>query len=489
MRWLVVVVLIACLATTGLALAIVVWRPHSLTLWPAAGHVALAGGLLVALWFELKALVRVRRSVPAAWQFRAVFSAAVLTVATYIAYAAAFKALFLVLHLGVSSGVIAWLLAGRRELPARFARLDFVVFLVCVVTVASELGLRVVSRVSDSPVFARSDSPASQIERYRFEPGQLHYGFPCNSQGYPDVEPIRREGRHFVTTIGDSFSHGTVPHAFHYTTVCEQVLGDTDVNNVGVTTTGPAEYLELLERHVLPVEPDRIVVSLFVGNDVHDSLRYRADYPLLRDWFDRDRCQLVQVPWRLMRIRAETERRGREAGRVQGELDDVGVLDREGLVEHYPWLVDPSLEVATFSPEAYADAEYTRIVAACNPDDLAAYHRLFEILAQIRERAHPIPIAAMLIPDEFQVEDSVWETALAGRSDGRRFERDQPQRLIGEWLERQGVPCLDLLPICRAVEPLADGDRHLYHLRDTHFNARGNEVAGRALAEFLRAWR
>jgi hypothetical protein len=68
---------------------------------------------------------------------------------------------------------------------------------------------------------------------------------------------------------------------------------------------------------------------------------------------------------------------------------------------------------------------------------------------------------------------------------GERLERDLPQRVLAEWLSEQGIPYLDLLPILRAVPPLPDGRRHLYHLRDTHFNARGNDVAGRALAAFL----
>ena len=42
-----------------------------------------------------------------------------------------------------------------------------------------------------------------------------------------------------------------------------------------------------------------------------------------------------------------------------------------------------------------------------------------------------------------------------------------------------------LEPLC-AVEPSPSGRRQLYHLQDTHFNARGNRLAGEALAEFLR---
>jgi len=93
----------------------------------------------------------------------------------------------------------------------------------------------------------------------------------------------------------------------------------------------------------------------------------------------------------------------------------------------------------------------------------------------------------MLIPDEFQVEDTIWELARAG-VDGERFDRDRPQRVLTAWLAEQGIPCLDLLPALLRVPPLADGRRHLYHLRDTHFNARGNAVAGEQLASLLRRW-
>ena len=46
--------------------------------------------------------------------------------------------------------------------------------------------------------------------------------------------------------------------------------------------------------------------------------------------------------------------------------------------------------------------------------------------------------------------------------------------------------CPSMTASCRrAVPPLTDGWRHVYHLRDTHFNVRGNRVAGEALAQAL----
>jgi hypothetical protein len=46
--------------------------------------------------------------------------------------------------------------------------------------------------------------------------------------------------------IGDSFSIGAVPHALHYTTLAEGLLGDTEVLNLGISGVGPAEYEALL---------------------------------------------------------------------------------------------------------------------------------------------------------------------------------------------------------------------------------------------------
>ena len=57
-----------------------------------------------------------------------------------------------------------------------------------------------------------------------------------------------------------------------------------------------------------------------------------------------------------------------------------------------------------------------------------------------------------------------------------------------QWLEAHGFACLDLLPVLRGVRPLEDGETHVFKLNDTHFNARGNAVVGRALADFLERW-
>ena len=92
----------------------------------------------------------------------------------------------------------------------------------------------------------------------------------------------------------------------------------------------------------------------------------------------------------------------------------------------------------------------------------------------------------MIIPDVFQVEDSLWsEVAPPGAT---REKRMRSVAITRRWLEEHSFAYLDLLPVLRGARPLADGELHLYKLNDTHFNARGNAIVGRALAAFLEKW-
>src|SRR5581483_7407084 len=97
---------------------------------------------------------------------------------------------------------------------------------------------------------------------------------------------------HVVASIGDSFSYGVVPHAFHFTTVAEEALPGVQIYNMGYPGLGPTDYLYLLQRRALPLQPDLIVVNLFVGNDIGDGSTGAGP----RRWYDAD-SYLVPVVW------------------------------------------------------------------------------------------------------------------------------------------------------------------------------------------------
>ncbi len=456
---------------------------------------AVEAGLVAGLLLEILALARSgrRRTSPLA-ALRWLFVVLVLFWLSFLAWIQPFERLWFEMSLALVLGAWAGLVAfeGWIEwLPARARRAAAVsLFSLCAAAVLLELALRAIAAVHPSPLFVRASDPGrqgvAQIGQVRLPPGAMRFGFPCNSGGHYDDEFYRKvPPARLVVSIGDSFGQGIVPHPFHFTTVCERALA-CPVDSMGIAGVGPPEYLFMLVDEALPLDPDVVVVDVFVGNDLHfaypnpGSWRERA-----RTWLLRENVLLWVVPDRLMRIAREKRRRqaeGGEVARIQGL--DAPVNAGGTLEERFPWCFDPGLETPTFSEQAFLEIETGRAdeISNVTPEFLAPFH---DKMIEIRRAAGSIPLVVMLIPDEFQVEDAVWSTLFAVRP-GTSLERDRAQRILDPWFEQNGIPCLDLLPILRAVPPLPDGRRHLYHLRDTHFNARGNRVAGEALAAFLR---
>jgi hypothetical protein len=367
----------------------------------------------------------------------------------------------------------------RRILSARLrSALDVVGMNTALVLILGEVGLRAIAVVFPSPLLTtRYSSQHVRISADRSPPGTLRFGFPINRGGHYDTEFAPRSPNQgpLVVSIGDSFSYGAVPHAFHYTTIAEEDLRGVEIYNMGFPAIGPTEYRYLLEREALPLKPDLVVIQLFLGNDITDAPQ--AEGP--PTWYQKDRylgavlLQRLQILWR---ARTNALSASGATGRTE--------LTREQLVARYPWLADPLVESPTFPRDLFLDVETKRAGDVCGPIE-AIYAHFFAELDDLQRAAAGAPLAFVLIPDEFQVEDSLWGDVQ--RRAAVPLDRDRPQRKVLDWLAARGLPVLDLLPILRAVEPLKDGRKHLYQLQDTHFNVRGNAVEGHALAGWIRS--
>ena len=386
---------------------------------------------------------------------------------------------------------------GRLARVVRAA--DFVLLNLCVVAVAGELGLRAVAELRPSVLLMRSSSGVVEnIERARYAPGTVRHGCPVNSGGHYDDEFVpKREGRRLVLAIGDSFSAGVVHHSLHFTTVAERALPGVDIYNMGVPAIGPPEYHHLLVTEGLSLHPDVVVINLFVGNDLTYPLPPAEEHSVMASWLDRDNVLLALVPVRLVRLAREGRRVGDQLeGRDDGGSEPV-LRTPEAVRKAFPWVDNPSLERPKLAKRTFLQVErsrYERLRSQSHPE----YERRLEPLRAIREAAGKTPVMVMLIPDIFQVEDGLWQQvkgpsfpATVGPPGPGRPQATLRDRMRGlwfakEWLRREEIPYLDLLPILREVPAMDDGDRHLYHKRDTHFNARGNRVVGEALAAFLR---
>jgi hypothetical protein len=294
------------------------------------------------------------------------------------------------------------------------------------------------------------------IDGYRLSHGQDYGGgLRGNSLGYPGPEFQRdkRPGVYRIAALGDSFAIGpAVPFADNYLTVLERSLPGVEVYNFGVAGTGPREYLSILRRDVWLFQPDLILVSIFVGNDITESLAT----PRHLDPRQHALYLLCQKSWRLW-------------WGSNHDNTEAGVLDR--------------CKAPPLSREAFREIEARRL-AVCRRSIPAsvekkwtrAFAYLDSIIGDCRQRG--VPLAVALIPDEFQVNPKVLADALAEAGVGAdAADIGLPQARLRAFFHHREVPCLDLLDAFTQVPDT-------YAPCDTHWNILGNRLA----AEQLRDW-
>ncbi len=474
-----------CRGLTGLPLAWAIWCAVCTT--GGTGIVLTIGCAAVTLGLAIRTPGWHRCRV--LWS--AAFTAAVIQAWTVQPYDPAWFELYSALLIG---GAAAGLLFERQVgalLPSGLWRVfDRLALSTILLVIGAEFALRVLASWRPTPMFVRGVSPVDVLlESHRYPPGVLRFGFPTNRQGYYDEDFERGDARYAILTLGDSFSTGIVPHYHHYTTVAERSFSGARLHNMGFPKTGPGGYLYMLEHDGLELDTDAVVVSLYVGNDLEESAIIDDQRSPLAAWLDRDNLLLYLLPSRALLIAGETQRlgkSGRRPGQVQGERDaSERVTGTTAIASRYPWTADPSLEQATFSAEQYLRIETDRVRDNSSAAERGLYTRLALCLQRIRDRIQPRPLLCQIIPDEYQVNDKIWQQVCANLAPSEP-DRDEPQRRFRASCRDLDIPCLDLLPLLRAAKPLADGHRHVYHVQDTHLNTRGNAIVGRALASFLR---
>jgi hypothetical protein len=287
-----------------------------------------------------------------------------------------------------------------------------------------------------------------------------------NGGGYRQADFAPQATGPRIVAIGDSFTFGHgVEGEEAYPRVLERLLAargaPAQVVNAGVPGRWVDEYyLELRERS-LALAPDLVVLGFFVGNDIDGEdarthvwrERDESGRPLRIDADDRIeegyRVQKVKKPrWSLPVVR--------DSHLAQLVIDAARSFGDE--------LRTPPLKEADVFAPVYS------------PETEAALSRVEDLLLAIRDlcRAHGAELLVALIP----MRQQVYPAERRGHED---LDWDKPQRLIEDFLTRNGVAWLDL----RAALVAASGGAPLYFALDSHWTARGHEVAAAAIAEHL----
>jgi hypothetical protein len=359
------------------------------------------------------------------------------------------------LFYGLSAGWIGWLslytwrrLSSTRLPSTTSSFFELVGTNAAFMLFLGEAALRIFGAWSGNPLIL-----SAAMDGYRLIPGQDYgAGLRGNRLGYPgrEFQVEKASGVMRIAALGDSFAIGpAVPFADNYLTLLERP--GVEVYNFGISGAGPREYLTILRRDVWRFQPDLVLLSVFVGNDITESLAT----PRHLDPGQHALYLLVQRSWRIFTGRGQTSVTA--GARCAGH---------------------------SLSPQAFREVEARRLAVCRHAVPNGLEKKWQQALAYLADlvtecRSHGVPLAVVLIPDEFQVNPAVLRNALADAGLGdSTIDLNLPQRRLAEFFRARAVPCLDLLPAFgRALD--------LYAPCDTHWNIRGNHRAADQVSGWL----
>jgi hypothetical protein len=345
--------------------------------------------------------------------------------------------------------------AGSRSFRGGAKYLELVAFNLALTLFLGECGLRLYGAWS-----GRSLLVADTVDTYKLQPGHDYGGgLHGNNFGYPGRDFVieKRPGFRRLAVLGDSFAVGpAVPYADNFLTLLESKIPNVEVYNFGISSTGPREYQAVMQEDVWQFQPDLVLVCVFVGNDITETLgsprgmsfRKHALYLFLS-----------------------------RAGRLLHERGRQPVLSIASAPDQFP---RPAL-----AEETFREIEARRLSICQIPETTAMEKKWQQTLSHLEAiigdcKKHGVPLGFVLIPDEFQVNRSVLSAALSSANLGPQgVDLDLPQRRLQAFCDERIVPCLDLLPFFQSVPDT-------YAPRDTHWNVRGNHLAAEKVYLWLK---
>lgn len=326
-----------------------------------------------------------------------------------------------------------------------------------------EACLRLFNYGYPTSIFYRED-----YSQYRGIPHSDSFGYKLNAQGFKDVEYQVNKKLHTyrIVGVGDSFTFGVAPYPYNFLTLLEDTLRTVpalplvELINMGICSTAPPHYLSIIMDEVLPLKPDMILLSVFIGNDIAESSLDSRKRKLFTYSYVASSLYYIY--------------------KILTSLNQRNTLSSYG--EGYTYCDSCS----TFKPERYLDIENQRsyIFQRNNADFERHAQNALSFLIKIDRlcRRERIKLVVALLPDEMQVDVNLQKRVRSfGKTPADAWDNEQPNRVLGAALEKAGIPVVDLLDdfIAQRQGP------PLYLPNDSHWNIRGNRVAGDALAARL----
>ena len=341
----------------------------------------------------------------------------------------------------------------------------YLVFLFCCV----EFGLRLIPVLPlDFPPYVHDPDIG-----YRVRPDSVYGNVRTNQRGYNDYDhPVTRQdgkSRPRIAFVGDSFTFGNDAYQKIFPHMVEKRLRerglDVEALNMGISGTSPRQYLAVMRTDVWQFDPDLVVVTVFVMNDIIQS---HPDFKTVA-WFG----DVKMLP-RFLRFWPSPEHLY------------TFKASRMALRQVVTWMAGDASAVAGFPLSLLTKYGYELEIYRRTPNRFTAraYDGISTVLdAMNREaRRHDTSVLVVIAPSEMQLNGRLRQAVLDRKEErSADFRFDLPQQRLTGYLEKVGLPYINLLAVFRRHP----AEEILYSENDVHWNENGNTLAASEIADRL----
>lgn len=314
--------------------------------------------------------------------------------------------------------------------------------------------------------------------RYRLQPGfrgtvtnRVEFDTPVaiNRQGLRGPEAgAKAPGTFRVLTLGDSFTFGVGARQEEtYPAQLQSILRSrgvrAEVLNAGAPGYGVPDAVAWFQRWGWPLEPDAIVLAVFLANDLQDAApggpkAMAVDGELMIQGEKKNSLSRWLYYHSHLYVLLKTSALGELGRRLLGKSPPLETRERRAEFELY---------------EKGRTSEVVRRGAAATEKAVAGLAR----------SAGGARVLAVLIPSVIQVDAGRWREGLERFGlEPSRYDRLRPNALFRDIFGRHGIPVLDLTaPFAKAV---ASGEV-IYYPIDQHLTPAGYRRAAEAVAASL----
>lgn len=295
-----------------------------------------------------------------------------------------------------------------------------------------------------------------------------------NSQGHRGGEfSPEKDGRFRILATGDSFTFGWgVNDSETYPVQLERALQHRSDLGIEVINAGfaacyyPDTYYLYLKNIGLDLKPDLVVLGFFLGNDVDHAALGENEWTVVDE---------TGLPVAISTAGSMVDENGYRTATTSRRRYRYPVLRNSHLVQ----LAASALRSRPINSGTSFNHWMYRDTYAQRTEDAISSVKTLLLATDRVTRDRNVPLLVVMMPAREQIRPSDYRFSEIPQMGD--YDINKPQRLFSRFFEEHDIAYLDLLPLLRE----RFSRETLYFPRNAHWTARGNEVVGEVVAEYL----